>query len=180
MIDPTIEVALWRLTWKLRRTVPGPRRREIRRALRADLQTTAAEVGVATAVRRLGNLDHLAATYAEGERGEPGRADPRGGVMAAGFALLLLALLNGRRVMAVNSLADHGDFDPWRWTLSAPNGTVSLITMAGDVEQALLLAITIHQPAYLIVPVLAFVVVARLWRRINIHHPPRLGWNPEV
>jgi hypothetical protein len=180
MIDFTIEVALWRLTWKLRRTVPGPRRREIRRALRADLRTTAAEVDAVTAVRRLGDLDHLAATYADAERGEPGRPDPIGGTAAAGLVLVLLTLLNGRRVMAVNSLPDYADFDPWRWALPGPSGSLSLFTVAGDIEHGLLVSIAIHQPAYLILPLMAFAVVARPWRSITNRRPPQLGWDLHV
>jgi hypothetical protein len=167
MGDPRIESALWRLTWKLRRDVPGPRRREIRRQLRADLRTTAAEVGAGEAIRRLGNLDELAASYAEGERGRPRGTDPVGGAVAAVIMLVLLVLLNGRYVTAFSGLKDRGDFDPWRFTPGGPGDTWALITLSGDVERDLLLQITVHRLAYVVLPVMAFVVWGRLWRGLR-------------
>jgi len=81
-------------------------------------------------------------------------------------------LLSGRRLMSVNNLADRGDFDPWRWTLGAPNGKASLITLAGNVEQDFLLTITVHRLAFVLLPALAFVIGARLWRKIDLPRRP--------
>ena len=179
MPDARIEAALWRLTWKLRRDVPGPRRREIRRQLRADLRTTAAEVGTGEAVRRLGNLDDLAASYAEGERGRPRGTDPVGGAVAAVITLALLVLLSGRHVTAFSGLKDRGDFDPWRFTLGGPGDTWALITLSGDVERGLLLHVTVHRLAYVVLPLVAFAIWGRLWRGVRRPGVPGPTRQPE-
>lgn len=47
--------------WMDLRGTPGPRRRELRRELRANLRDAAAEVGTGTALDRLGGTRRLAA-----------------------------------------------------------------------------------------------------------------------
>lgn len=163
-----IEVALWELTWKLRRQgISGPRRREIRRDLRANLYATAEDVGEQEALKRLGNLDALAMEYAETESGHPKELSIVGGIVWLFGTLIALALLNGRQLLSFNGLGERYDFDPWSWTLGTPNGKLVLIHLFGDVERNLLLQIEIHQLAYVVLPLLAFLIGLRPWRLLR-------------
>jgi hypothetical protein len=165
-----IELALLRLSWKLRRGVEPARRRAIRRELRAHLRASAAEVGWAEALSRLGDLDELAREYREAERGLPRGLRIGSGIVAAVSTWVLLVVLDGRTIMSWNDLESRGDFDPWSWTLGAPNGKASLLTFSGDVEHELLLDVSVHRLGYILLPLLAFLVGARAWRAL---HRPR-------
>jgi hypothetical protein len=164
-----IELALLRLSWKLRGGVEPVRRRAIRRELRAHLRASASEVGCDEALRRLGDLDELAREYREAERGLPRGLRVGSGVVAAIAVWVLLIVLDGRTIMSWNDLESRGDFDPWSWTFGAPNGKASLLTFSGDVELGLLLDIEVHRLGYLLLPVLAFLIGARFWR---VFHRP--------
>ena len=167
MTTLTIERALGRLSWKLRKTVEPRRRRAIRRELRAHLRTAAEEVGAEEAVRRLGPLDDLAREYAEAERGRPLKPRYGSGVIAALSVWVLLVALDGRELLTRNVIENRGDFDPWSWTFGAPNGKASLVTFRGDVDGGLLLDVQVHRLGYLLLPLVAFVLASRLWRAIG-------------
>jgi hypothetical protein len=162
-----IELALLRLSWKLRGDAEPARRRAIRRELRAHVRASAAEVGPEEALRRLGDLDELAGEYREAEHGRPRGLRIGSGVVAAVAVWVLLIVLDGRTLMSWNDLESRGDFDPWSWTLAAPNGKASLLTLSGDVERGLLLDVGVHRLGYLLLPVLAFLIGARFWRAFN-------------
>ncbi len=166
MTTTSIELTLLRLSWKLRGDVEPARRRAIRRELRAHLRTSASEVGSGEALRRLGDLDDLAREYREAERGRPRGLRVGSGVVAAIFVWVLLIVLDGRTIMSWNDLESRGDFDPWSWTLGAPNDLASLLTFSGDVERGLLLDVEVHKLGYILLPVLAFLIGARAWRAI--------------
>jgi hypothetical protein len=164
MTTLAIERALWRLSWKLRGSVEPGRRRAIRRELRAHLRTSAAEVGADEALGRLGPLDDLAREYADSERGGPLQPRMRSGVIAAVVVWALLVFADGRELLTRNGIEDRGSFDPWSWSFGAPNGKASLFTLSGDVEHGLLLDVQVHRLGYLLLPIVAFVLAARLWR----------------
>lgn len=169
------ELALLRLSWKLRRGVEPGRRRAIRRELRAHLRASAADVGRNDALRRLGDLDELARDYREAERGQRRGLRVGSGVVAGIAVWVLLIVLDGRTIQSWNDLESRGDFDPWSWTLGAPNGAASLLTFRGDVELGLLLDVEVHRLGYLLLPVLAFLIGARAWRALRRPRslPPR-------
>ena len=70
--------------------------------------------------------------------------------MAAIFVWVLLIVLDGRTIMSWNDLESRGDFDPWSWTLGAPNDLASLLTFSGDVERGLLLDVEVHKLGYIL------------------------------
>jgi hypothetical protein len=162
-----IELTLLRLSWKLRSGVEPSRRKAIRRELRAHLRASAADVGREEALRRLGDLDELAREYRETERGRPRGLRIGSGVVAAISVWVLLIVLDGRTIMSWNDLESRGNFDPWSWTLGAPNGKASLLTFSGDVERGLLLDVGVHRLGYLLLPLLAFLVGVRVWRALR-------------
>ena len=168
-----IELALLRLSWRLRGGVEPARRRAIRRELRAHLRASAAEAGPGEALVRLGDLDELAREYREAERGRPRGLRIGSGVVAAIGVWLLLIVLDGRTIMSWNDLESRGDFDPWSWTLGAPNGKASLLTFSGDVEHEILLDVGVHRLGYILLPLLAFLIGARAWRALHRPLPPR-------
>ena len=164
---PEIELALARLSWKLwRRDVPWSRRRAIRRDLRANLKEAAADVGEVEAVRHLGSLEVLADEYAVANARKPGELSVGGGVVWALGALVGIVLLNGRRVTALSEMRNWSDFDPYAYVIGLPGG-VDLLRFAGDVEAGLLLQIEFAQIAYLVLPLLAFVLGMRPWRLLS-------------
>ena len=69
-----INWAMWRLDIFMT-GIPGRERRAIRNEVQANLRASAAEVGTAEAVRRLGSLRRLGASYLDAEYGE-GRPRP--------------------------------------------------------------------------------------------------------
>jgi hypothetical protein len=166
------ELALFRLSWRLRRGVEPSRRRAIRRELRAHLRASAAHVGPDEALSRLGDLDELAREYREAERGHPRGLRVGSGVLAAIGVWVLLIVLDGRSILSWNDLESRGDFDPWSWTLGAPNGKASLLTFSGDVENGILFDVAVHRLGYILLPLLAFLVGARAWRAL--HRPGSL------
>lgn len=159
-----IEVVLWKLR---RRGVSGQRRREIRRDLRANLYATAEDAGEREAISRLGNLDALAEDFADTESGRTPELSVVGGIWWVFEALIVLALLNGRRVMTFNGLGERYDFDLWSWTLGAPNGKLMLVHLFGNVERNLLLQIEFSQLAYVVFPLLAFLIGLLPWRLLG-------------
>jgi hypothetical protein len=175
MTSLAIERAIRRLSWNLRGSVEPGRRRAIRRELRAHLRTSAAEVGPDEAVRRLGPLDDLAREYADAERGRPLEPRIRSGVIAALFTWVLLVALDGRELLTRNGIEDRGSFDPWSWSFGAPNDKASLFTLSGDVEHGLLLDIEMHRLGYVLLPLVAFVLAARLWRALGRPSMPLHG-----
>lgn len=166
-MNSEIERALWSLTWKLwRHDVPGSRRREIRRDLRANLREAAADVGEREAVRRLGSLDSLVDEYASIYARQPGELRLLGGLWWALATLLIIILLNGRRITSVSGLKDHGNFDPYSYSFGLPGG-VHVLRVFGDVEQSVLLQIQIGRAAYLLLPFIAFLIGLRPWRLLE-------------
>lgn len=121
-------------------------------------------------MRRLGDLDELARDYREAEQGRPRGLRVGSGIVAAISTWVLLIVLDGRTIMSWNDLESRGDFDPWSWTLGAPNGKASLLTFGGDVERGLLFDVEVHRLGYFLLPILAFLIGARAWRAL---HRPR-------
>jgi hypothetical protein len=162
-----MEFLLWRITFKLRRRTSWSRRREIRAELRQQLRDSAAVHGMDEAMRRLGHPSQIARDYLAMEPEHPNTLDVGGAAIAAGLTLMLIAVLNGRRLYSLNGLGERYDFDPWSFTIGAPNGSLDLIRVFGDLERDLVLVIQIDQLAYVLLPVLVFAVFLRPWRRLR-------------
>ena len=172
---PTTELALARLSWKLwRRDVPWSRRRAIRRDLRANLREAAPDVGEVEAVRRLGSLNALADEYAVANARTPGELSIDGGVAWAVGALAVIVLLNGRRITALSEMRNWGGFDPYSYIVGLPGG-IDPLRIFGNVEAGLLLQIQFAQIAYLVVPLVAFVLGLRPWRLLTERRSARSG-----
>jgi hypothetical protein len=150
-----IEKYVWRVSRRLR-GLRGEQRREIRRDLRTHLRSASAEVGVAEAIARMGDPARVAADYADAEAGRRLRWRPRAGLVAAVLTYLILVVLQQREIRLVRA-AHWGDFDPW-------SADLWLIRLSGNLERSLVLDIHIQRIAYLLLPLIAFALVARVWR----------------
>lgn len=155
----SIERYVQRVNRRLRPHVPAERRRAIRRELRGHLRDAAADVGARAAVEQAGRPDDVARNYAEGEVGRPRLWRPWAGTIAAAVALLLVAVLQ-QREFRLERAPSWGDFDPW---------TVNLIVIRlhGDLEQTLVANVDVDRIAYVVVPVLAFLLWSRIWRLVR-------------
>ncbi|HSC91448.1 MAG TPA: hypothetical protein VLB86_07330 [Gaiellaceae bacterium] len=153
-----IERYVWSVGRRLRGRVPAWRRREIRRELREHLRAAAAEVGAEEAAARAGAPDVVAREYAEVEEGRPERWNPRAGAIAAALAWLLLALVQQRELRLTR--APHwGEFDPW-------SADLWLVRLHGDLERMVVVHVDVRRIAYLLVPLVAFLLASRAWRRV--------------
>jgi HAAS len=153
----TIERYVWAVSRGLRRWVPAERRREIRRELRAHLAAAADDVGAAEAVARAGAPATVAREYAEVEADRPRRWRPRAGAVAAPIAFLLIAILQ-QRELHLQRAAHWAEFDPW-------SADLWLVRLHGDLEEGLLVHVYIQRLAYILVPLVAFLLFSRVWRR---------------
>jgi hypothetical protein len=152
-----IERYVWRVNRRLRRHVPPERRRAIRRELRGHLRDAAADVGPSKAVQQAGDPAEVARDYAEGETGQPRRWRPLAGAIAATAALLVVAVLQ-QREFRLERAAGWGDFDPWSVDLL-------LLRVNGDLERSLVFHVDVDRVAYVVIPLIAFLLWSRVWRR---------------
>jgi hypothetical protein len=152
----TIERYVWAVSRRLRHDAPAERRRAIRRELRGHLRTAAEDVGADEAVVRAGDPGVVAREYAEVEAGRPRRWRPRGGFVAAVIAYLLVAVLQQREIL-LHRAAHWGRFDPW-------SADLWLLRLNGDLEQGVVVHVYVQRLAYLLVPLVAFVLWSRMWR----------------
>lgn len=155
----TIERYVWSVDRRLRRRADPPRRREIRRELRQNLEAAAADVGPRDAVARAGDAAEVARDYAEVEAGTPRRWRPRAGLVAAALSWLLLALVQ-QRELRLERAPHWAEFDPW-------SADLWLVRLSGDLEETILLHVHVHRIAYLVVPLVAFLLWSRVWRRVR-------------
>jgi hypothetical protein len=118
-------------------------------------------------MRRLGKPAQIASEYLAAEPAHPRNLDVWGAAVAGWVTLLTALLLNGRRVYTMNGVGERWDFDPWQYVFPAPNGKLELFRVFGDLEQNLLFAIQVDQLAYVLLPLLAFAVFLRPWRRLR-------------
>jgi hypothetical protein len=163
-----IERVIWTVD-TLAGDVPGPRRRELRRTLRADLWASAREVGAATAIRNLGPVRRLAAGYLDAEYGDD-RPRPRylKGVFWTILVEAVLGLLVAGRLVAFDTgLAAAGPgageyaFRPlggWGPVYRVSYDETGYAGFVLDVTPALL--------PFVLVLVLAFLVGGRFWRAL--------------
>lgn len=158
-----ITVAVWWYgTWLDLHNVPGRRRRELRRDLRANLREAAASKGAAAAVRDLGGVRRLAAEMAA--------ANPRPRWAAAaifGFTAGMLVLL-AELFAALNFASGAEAADPTAPVRGAlfpfPGSEVIYTPPAGEVGLAVEFA---FGWLFLAVAALVFVAVARPWRLVT-------------
>jgi len=163
-----IERAVWSLDF-LVQDIPRPARRAIRRELRGNLRSAAADVGTPAAVRQLGNLRRLAAGYLDAEYGA-GRPRPRWlkglfwalaveSVSLSGWILGQSAFLAGVRATDPHATGVYGWHGwPGSWAI---NGTVIMVD--GEVRGG---SLTVY-PLFLLLPTVGFVLGGRLWRLLR-------------
>ena len=153
----TIERYVWAVSRRLRHDAPAERRRAIRRELRGHLRAAADDVGAEEAVARAGDPAVVAREYGEVEAGRPRRWRPRAGLVAAAIAYVLVAVLQQREILLLRA-AHWGRFDPW-------SADLWLLRLNGDLEQGVVVHVYIQRLAYILVPLVAFLLFSRVWRR---------------
>ncbi len=151
----TIERYVLGVNRRLRPHVPPEHRRAIRRDLRAHLRDAAADVGAHAAVEGAGSPEAVARDYAEAELGRPRSWRPYVGAAAAAVALLSIAVLQ-QRELRLEGAPTWGDFDPWSVDLL-------LARLHGDLERTLVVHVDVDRVAYVVVPLLAFLLWSRIW-----------------
>ena len=152
----TIERYVWAVSRRLRHDTPAERRRAIRRELRGHLRTAAEDVGAEAAVARAGDPAAVAREYAEVEAGRPRRWRPGVGLAAAAIAYLLVAVLQQREIL-LQRAATWGRFDPW-------SADLRLLRLNGDLEQGVVVHVSVQRFAYVVLPLVAFLLWSRVWR----------------
>ena len=153
----TIERYVWAVSRRLRHDAPAERRRAIRRELRGHLRAASEDVGAEEAVARAGDPAVVAREYADVEAGRPRRWRPRAGLVAAAIAYLLVAVLQQREILLLRA-AHWGRFDPW-------SADLWLLRLNGDLEQGVVVHVYVQRLAYVLVPLVAFLLFSRVWRR---------------
>jgi len=149
-------------------SLPSRSRRAIRRELRTNLRSSAAQVGTREAVRGLGNLHRLSLDYLDAEYGE-GRPRPQllkgtAWAYAVGFAVILAV------IVGMDSYLDGleaGSPGPgtyvWdRFDYLGPRLEVTYDEVGFSGFYLSLSAI------FLIYPLIAFLLASRLWRALPI------------
>ncbi len=147
-----IELAVRRVDFKLDGRVPWRRRRQIRAELRSNLVEAARAVGAKAAVRQLGGLDELAASYLEVYRG---RFDLRTGAYWAVATYALIQFIGIAVIIAfhagVAATGSHGGTYSFQlWNGFGP--------YAGSVTGDSGFEMTILSPAHLVLVLIAFAI----------------------
>jgi len=155
-VNLAIERYVWRVTRRLRPHAPPERRRSIRAELRRHLRDASAEIGAGAAVEQAGDPVAVALEYAEVEIGWPRVWRARLGAIAAAVAFLFLAVLQQREIH-LHRAAHWAHFDPW-------HADLYLVRLSGDLERSLVVHVDVARPAYVLVPLLAFLLWSRAWR----------------
>lgn len=162
---PRTERALWTLDAHLA-SLPGRSSRAIRREIRTNLRASAAEVGAAEAIRRLGSLHHVASEYLDAEY--EGRPRPR--VLKAVFwtlaveGIILWSLFTGHAAfMAGVEAANPSPDGTFTWNgLAALGGEGDVSYTDGQVES---FSYGLNQWVLLYL-LAAFLIGGRLWRYV--------------
>jgi hypothetical protein len=155
-----MEAALMRVDWELDGRIPWRVRRQIKGELRANLNAAAAVVGMTAAVKQLGDLHQLGASYLEVHRG---RVDVRAGFWAAfatyvaiqvvAFAVFFAfqggVLSSGGHSAAYDFFNGFGPFGG-----SVDNGGRAF-------------SVAILTPAHMVLMAAAFVIGSRMWRLLR-------------
>jgi hypothetical protein len=165
-----IEQAVWRIDRRLRRDVPFDARRAIRRDVRGNLRAAAQEVGTDEALRRFGDVTSVAEDYrAAAARPAAVRVDR--GLVAAAWALVALLLLTFVRVPTLGMVTTFDAFtDEQQWHLQLWR----LGELSGDIATRTLFEATVYSYAFVLVPLLAFLVRSRAWRYLEHKGADRL------
>jgi hypothetical protein len=153
-----MNLTIERYVWSVGRRVRPERRRAVRRELRAHLREASEDVGVREAIRRAGDPADVASDYAELDSG-PRPWRPRAGALAAVVVYLLLVVLQ-QRELRLERAPEWGSFDPW-------SADLWLFHLHGDMERTLVFHIWVQDIAYVLLPLLAFLVFSRAWRRVR-------------
>jgi len=163
-----IERAVWTVD-VLISALPAKTQRAILRELRANLNSAAAEVGAAEAVRRLGGLRRLARGYLDVEFGDNG---PRPSwlrglfwALAAELLPVMLAFLTLQAFMDGVIAADAHASGTYTWHALAPVFPSEEVTYEhGDLRS---FGFTIAGPMVGL-PAVAFLLGARAWRWLRL------------
>jgi hypothetical protein len=177
-----IEWTVWTVDTYVQ-SLPGRSRRAVRRELRANLRASAAELGRAEAIRRLGGLRRLSREYLDAEYGHDG---PRPQLLRGMFwaftieAVILVTLISGfESFLAGVESAGQPDPGTYSWN------SLSLLGLSGDVSYD---ATGLSEFNFkfsglaLLYMVAGFILGSRLWRlvpawlrRIRGHRVPTTG-----
>jgi HAAS len=155
------ELLIARLDRRLRNDVPYRRRRAIRRELRANLADAAQRVGEREAIRKLGDIDDLAAEY----RSVAGRGEmpfrPDSGVRAllcTTLALLIVDLIRIPTFNMVTTFDAHTGQQQWEW------GIRYLCRFGGDIHTHTLFVADLYWTSFVLFGLAAFLIWSRAWR----------------
>lgn len=157
-----IEWTVWRIDRRLRRDVPFSARRAIRRDVRANLDAAAHEVGTEEALRRFGDVTKVADEYrAVAARPDAVRVDR--GLRAAFFTLVALLVVTLVRIPTFGMVTTFDTFtneQEWHvqlWRLGE---------LSGDIATRTLFEATVYSYAFILFPLLAFLVWSRSRRYV--------------
>ena len=161
-----IERVVWTVDTYVQ-SLPGRSRRAIRRELRANLRASAAELGRAEAIRRLGSLRRLSREYLDAEYGHDGSRPQllRGVFWALTIeAVIIVALIGGFEsfLAGVESAGRPGP-GTYSWN------SLSLLGLSGEVSydatglSEFSFLVSGFAPLYVLA---GFIVGSRLWRLV--------------
>jgi hypothetical protein len=162
------ERVIRRLDRRLSGDVPFSRRRAIRREVRANLRAAGNDVGETEAIRRLGDIDEVAADYrtAAGLGRRPFRPDK--GVRAVlwtWLGLLLVAVIRIPTFGMVDMFDAHTGAQEWDW------GIRYLFEFRGDIPTSTLFEGDVYWTAFIAFGTAAFLVGSRAWRLLPAFRP---------
>jgi hypothetical protein len=177
-----IERVVWTVDTYVQ-SLPGRSRRAIRRELRTNLRASAAELGRAEAIRRLGSLRRLSREYLDVEYGHDG---PRPHLLRGLFwaltieAVILVALIGGFESF-LDGVESAGQPGPGTYSWDS----LSLLGLSGEVryDATGLSEFSFVVSGFTLLYVsAAFVLGSRLWRlvpawlrRVRGHRVPTMG-----
>jgi hypothetical protein len=158
------ELLVWRLDRRLRRDVTYGRRRAIRRDVRANVGAAAQDLGEAEAIRRLGDIDELAAEY----RAAAGRGQssfrPDSGIRAVVWTTLALLVITFVRVPTFGMVDTFDAFtgeQQWEW------GVRYLWSFHGDIRTSTLFEGSVYWTVFVVFGSAAFLLWSRAWRLLR-------------
>lgn len=158
-----IERTVWRVDRRLSRDVSFSERRKIRGELRANLHAAARELGTAEALRRFGDVAKAAEEYrAAASRPDDVRVDR--GLRAAAYTVVTLLVLTFVRIPTFGMVTTFDPFtDAQEWHVQLWR----LGELSGDIATRTLFEATVYSYAFVLFPLLAFLLWSRSWRYLT-------------
>jgi hypothetical protein len=155
-----IELALLRIDWVLDGRVPWRVRRQVKGELRTNLLAAADSVGTEAAIRQLGSLGELGASYLDVHRG---RVDVRRGVSAAVITYAAVQVLAVAVFLAFQAGIFAGGGRGGGYELLPGFGP-----FAGTVNQGhMVFTFEFLSAAHLMLMLIAFLIGSHTWRLLR-------------